>query len=297
MKRFYFSLLLFALITLSVSQRTVIAQSIRSQTYDSTIDKSEWRIGLRYTSDYYYMGRADSAAAPYLSPSIGYYHTSGFFLRSSLSYLTASGEGRIDLYTLSGGYDFFGKKVTAGVSVYEYFFNDLSYAIPAEMSTYLNAYAGYDFTAFMVYADVGLGISEGKDLFLGAEINRTFYALKNRLRITPAIYVNAGSQNYYSEYYSMRSTQTGSGKGKGYGGNGQYSSTMQSMRIVEADKFQLLDYEADIQISYKVGNVRFYVSTTWTFPINPATVVADTGTYEEELKNGFYWSSVIRLTL
>jgi len=285
---------IFLLIVILLSTRMTYAQLYKSQVYDSTTDKSELRIGVRYASDYYYMGRADSAKAPYLSPSIGYYHKSGLSIRSSLSYLTTPGEWRIDLFTLSGGYDYYGKKVAAGFSVSEYFFNDLSYAVQAEMSTYLNAYAGYDFSAFMLYADAGVGFSESADVFLGAEINRTFYALKNRLRITPAIYINAGTQKYYSEYYNLRSTQTGSGKRKGKGG--QQPAPTQESQILESEKFQLLDYEADLQVSYKIQNVRFYISTTWTFPVNPATIVTDTGTSEEDLKNGFYWSSGVRLT-
>lgn len=280
------------ILIISQSTQMAYAQLYKSPVYDSTVGKSELRIGVRYSSDYYYMGRADSAAAPYLSPSIGYYHKSGLSIRTSLSYLTASGEERIDLYTLSGGYDYYGKKVAAGLSVSEYFFNDLSYAVQAEMSTYLNAYAGYDFSAFMLYADASLGFSEETDIFLGAEINRTFYVVKNKLRITPAVYINAGTQKYYSEYYNMRSAQTGTGKGKG----GKQSVPVQDAQILESEKFQVLDYEADLQVSYKIRNVRFFISTTWTFPVNPATIVTDTGAVEEALKNGFYWSSGVRLT-
>ncbi|GCC53518.1 hypothetical protein SanaruYs_37630 [Chryseotalea sanaruensis] len=293
MKLFNFTFLFMWVLIISQSTQMAYSQLYESPVYDSTIDKSELRIGVRYSSDYYYMGRADSAAAPYLSPSIGYYHKSGLSIRSSLSYLTASGEGRIDLYTLSGGYDYYGEKVAAGFSVSEYFFNDLSYAVQAEMSTYFNAYTGYDFSAFMLYVDASLGFSEGTDVFLGAEINRTFYAVKNKLRITPAVYINAGTQKYYSEYYNMRSTQTGTGKGKG----GKQSVPIQDVQILESEKFQVLDYEADLQISYKIRNVRFFISTTWTFPVNPATIVTDTGANEEDLKNGFYWSSGVRLTL
>jgi hypothetical protein len=125
-------------------------------------------------------------------------------VRGSLSYLTAPEESRIDLYTLSGGYDYYGKKFVAGIYISEYFFNDLSYNVQAEMSTYMNAYAGYDFSAFMTFLDASLAFSESTDLFLGAEINRTFYAFRNKLRITPAVYMNGGSQQYYNEYYTMR---------------------------------------------------------------------------------------------
>ncbi|HCM75762.1 MAG TPA: hypothetical protein DIS90_05245 [Cytophagales bacterium] len=262
---------------------------------DKSEEESEIRIGLRYASDYYYMGRADSAKAPYLTPSIAYYHKSGFSLRSALSYLTASGEGRVDLYTISGGYDYYGEKTAIGISISEYIFSDQSYAVQAEMSTYLNMYGGYDFSIFMLYADASLGFSDDMDVFTGVEINRTFYALKNRLRITPAIYMNAGSQHYYNAYYTQRSNQTGSGKGKGKGAAQPISTG--SIRLEESDQFQILDYEADLQLSYKVNNLRVYVSTTWTFPIHPSTVVSDQGTYEEELKNGFYWSTGISYTI
>lgn len=282
------------LLFLFIAFRGVHAQSaVTDQGEIKAKDESEWRAGIQYTSDYYYMGRADSATAPYLSPSIAYYHKSGLSLRSSLSYLTAAGEGRVDLFTLSAGYDYFGEKVATGISVAEYIFSDQSYAIQAEMSTYLNAYVGYDFSVFMLYADASLGFSEGTDVFVGAEINRSFYAIKSKLRITPAVYINAGSQQYYNEYYTQRSTQTGSGKGKG---KGAVQPSPQSVRLLESDKFQVLDYEADVQVSYSFGNIRIFVSPTWTFPINPSTVVSDQGTYEEDLKNGFYWSSGIRFT-
>lgn len=223
------------------------------------------------------MGRADSAKAPYLTPSIGYFHKSGFSIRGSLSYLTASGDGRVDLYRLSGGYDYIGDKIAAGISISEYFFNDLSYNVQSEMNTYLNAYVGYDFSAFILYTDASLGFSEGTDVFLGAEINRTFYALRNRLRITPAVYFNAGSQKYYREYYSNRSTQTGTGFGKG--GHAKQLSPTQTIQISESEKFQLLDYELDLLVSYKIRNIRLYASTTWTFPVNPSNVVTDQGSY------------------
>lgn len=288
------SILLITLLNVFLCFSEVHAQTEKSHNKDSTSDKSELRIGILYTSDYYFMGRSDSAKAPYLSPSVGYYHKSGLSIRSALSYLTTSGEGRIDLYTISGGYDYYGSQFAAGISLSQYFFNDLSYVVQAEMSTFLNVHGGYDFSAFMLFADVSFGFSEGTDVFVGAEINRTFYAIRNKLRITPAIYINAGSQNYYSEYYTMRNEQTGAGKGKGKGGS--TTQPIQNTQILESEKFQILDYEADVQISYKMGKIRLFAAATWTFPKNPSTVITDQGTYEEELKNGFYWNSGLRLT-
>ena len=254
-------------------------------------------MGLRYTSDYLYMGRSDSAKAPYLSPSIGYYHKSGFFLRSSLSYLTAKEEGRVDMITFSGGYDYYVNDLAVGISITEYFFSDLSYNVMAEMNTYLNAYVGYDFSLFMLYADASLGFSEGTDVFLGAELSRTLYTLKRKLLVTPSLYVNAGTQYYYNEYYKNRSEQTGAGgKGKGKGASAQPPSTP-TMQVVESDKFKILDYEMGVNVTYKIKKLRLFASSTWTIPVNPATLVNDQGEYQEELHHGFYWSSGIRIIL
>lgn len=292
------SIILLILITTFGNTGKVRAQSYKIYSYDSVDEKSQLRIGLRYTSDYIYMGRSDSAKAPYLSPSVGYYHKSGFFARSSLSYLTAKGEGRIDMITLSGGYDYYKNNFALGASVSEYFFSDLSYNVMAEMTTYLNAYLGYDFSLFMIYADASLGISKGSDLFAGIEINRTFYLLKSKLLITPSVYMNAGSQQYYSEYINYRSAQTGSwggyGKGKGGGSQGG-STTTQTTEVIESNQFKLLDYEAGLIATYKLNHLRLFASSTWTFPLNPATLVNDQGEYQEELKNGFFWSSGIRI--
>jgi len=293
MKRFIFSIVI--IITSISLPEKINAQTRQVLSYDSLGEKSEIRIGLRYTSDYLYMGRSDSAKAPYLSPSIGYYHKSGFFVRSSLSYLTAKDEGRIDMITLSGGYDYYIKNLAIGASVSQYFFNDLSYNVMAEMSSYLNAYVGYDFSLFTLYGDASLGFSGSTDVFVGAEVSRTFYALKSNLLLTPSIYMNAGTQHYYNEYYAYRSTQTGAGGRKGKGGTTLPPTTTQTLQVLESDQFKILDYEAGLNVTYKIDKVRLFVSSTWAIPVNPASLVNDQGEYEEELNNGFYWSTGVRI--
>ncbi|CAD5255572.1 MULTISPECIES: hypothetical protein [unclassified Imperialibacter] len=273
----------------------LLSESVAAQT-DSIPGRSEVQIGIKYTSDYLYMGRSDSVKAPYLSAAVEYIHRSGFFASGALSYLTASDQGRIDLLTLSGGYDYYGTNFLAGVSLSEYFFSDLSYTVQSEMKTYLSAYAAYDFSAFVLHADVNLGFSDNTDVFLGTEINRTFYMLQSRLRLTPLVMINAGTQQYYSEYYTYRSSQTGKGaaKGKGGGPSGQGSAT--SVSVLESNSFKILDYEAAMRITYRFGNWRLFGQATWAFPVNPSRVTSDAGTYTEELHPGFYWSSGIRVS-
>jgi hypothetical protein len=231
------------IVILALSSLAGLAQSSRKVPYDSISDRnSELRIGLRYTSDYYFMGRADSAAAPYLTPSLAYYHKSGFFLRSSLSYLTSKDQGRIDMIAFTGGYDYYGEKFALGASLTEYVFSDESYVVQAEMSTYLNAYAGYDFDVFMLFADASLGVSDGTDLFVGLDISRMFFMLRNKVTILPSFTMNLGTQRYYDQYYQYRSPESGFGKGSGKGKNGQQPAPpANDVYITESDKFQILD--------------------------------------------------------
>jgi hypothetical protein len=291
---------IFATLIVSLFTNELQAQISYTQP-DTATEKSEIRIGLKYTSDYLYMGRSDSAKAPYLSPSISYFHKSGFFIHSSFSYLTAKDEGRIDLVTLSGGYDYYKKNFAMGVSLSEYFFSTYSYAVQAEMNTYVNAFVGYDFSLFTLYGDASVGFSDATDFFLGAEIDRTFYAFRNHLLITPSVSINAGSQQYFNEYFIYRSTQTGYGKGsgKGKGSSSQTTTTTTSgqSEVLESNKFKILDYESAIQLTYKINNFRIFASAVWTFPVNPATLVSDEGEYQEDLKNGFYWTTGVRMII
>ncbi len=251
--------------------------------------------GIRYKSDYYYMGRADSAKAPYLIPSVAYYHKSGLFISGSLSYLTAAGDNRVDLYTLSGGYDYIGKKFAAGISADQYFFSELSYSVQAEMSTYVSGYVGYDLDAFMVVANASLGVSDNLDVFLGGEISKTFYMVRDHLSITPSFYTNLGTQRYYDEYYTRRTMTTGgSGHGKGSGSASPDMTTVHEISILESEKFQVLDYELGIQMGYRINRFRFATSGIFLFPVNPSTVVTESTTYEEKLENGFVWSVGLR---
>ena len=293
---------------------SLYAQSERRKA-DTTSIPSALRFGIDYRSDYYYMGRADSAKAPYITPSLAYFHKSGLFISGNLSYLTAEGQNRIDLYTLSAGYDYNRNQFAAGASISQYFFNDSSYAVQAEMSTYTSAYIGYDLKWLMIFVDGSLGLSSEVDVFLGAEISRAFYLLQDKLRLRPSFYTNFGTQHYYRDYYVNRSIVLG-GPGKnngkknggnntgnsGPGGGGDTSNPPETTIITEArtlnsEKFQVLDYELSLQASYRLNQFQIISSATVLFPVNPSTVVTDQTTYIEELENGFLWSLGIRYSL
>ena len=130
------------------------------------------------------------------------------------------------------------------------------------MSTYLYGYSGYDFKLITLYLNGSLGLSSTTDVFLGLEINHTFRTLKNKLRIIPAFYLNAGTQKYYSDYIVNRSSKSP----KNLNGPGKGSQTPNStiIKTTETQSFEILDYEADIQIIYVLNKFRFFICFTMT---------------------------------
>lgn len=294
----FHTLILLLAITIVSRGQTILPE--RRDSAESVKEKSFGRLSASYANDYYYMGRSDSVKAPYLTFSSGYYHKSGFFVRGSLSYLTARENGRVDLYTITGGYDYFGKRLFAGAFLSAYFFNASSYSVQSEMNAYLNGFVGYDFYYVTIIADASAGFSDNTDFFLGAEVNHAFYAFRDKLRITPSFYMAAGSQYYYDQYYANRSMSTGKGKGKG-NGFGQSTNSDQSnysdIYIQGSEKFEIMNYEASVELSYKIKTLRFLFIPAFTFPVNPSTIVINGIRYKEDLSNGFYWSAGVRYVI
>lgn len=243
---------------------------------------------VAYSSNIVFAGRKDSTPVPYISPSIAYYHKSGLFASGSFSYLTAANESRIDLYTLTAGYLYEKKNVVASLSATKYFFSDKSFNVQSQINGFVSAYAGYNFNNILtVYADASLLFSTDADLLFGTEMNHSFYALNNALKITPTAYVGFGTQNYYTEYYTYRNYGSGS-YGRGGYGNGSMGQT-EIVSSAESTKFKLLNYEFSLPVSFSIGNFDFFATPVYTIPLSPSSITVNGITTKEPLSNTFYW--------
>ena len=290
MKRIaFFGAFLFPLIMVqlrSLAQEKATTDSIAA---DSASKKSYALVGIGYTSDIVFLGRKSSSISPYLSAFAGYYHKSGLFINGGVSYLAASGENRIDLFTVTTGYDYYLKSFSAGIYGTKYFFNNKSYAVKSELSGYVGAYADYDFDIVDVYIDGSAYFSNTSDFILGAAVSHTFYAVNDNLTITPAVYLNAGTQNYYSNYNNNRKFRRNMMEGGG-------SSTGTGM-MGGGGSFKVLDYELSVPVSYTLKKLRFSFTPVFAIPVNPATITNDQNTYKEELSNSFFWSAGVSYKL
>lgn len=248
------------------------------------------RVSLSYSSDFAYAGRKDSIALPYGLLSLGYYHKSGWFAQGFLSYLTASKEKRVDMGGLTAGYIYLPGRFYGGISGTAWFYNDSSYSVQSETGGNIYAFAGYDFHVIDLSIDATTLFGGSMDFLSGIELSRMFFMANDQFKLTPTIYTQFGTQNYYSEYYTYRRSGS-SHRGRGPGGGGMGGSGNEgTMGNQEATKFQLLAFEFSLPAMYSAGKFRFYFIPTYIIPQSPSTLTTSMGTETENLENIFIWS-------
>src|SRR2546423_10775807 len=147
-------------------------------------DNSYFKVGLSYLSDNVYLGRKDSVAIPYLTPSLGYYHKSGLFITASGSYLST--ESRMDAVTIEAGYSFSKNKLDGEFSVGKDFYSNQSYSVKSEMQGDASAFLGYDlgFIKPSVTGTLSFGTTTDYAATLGVE--HAFTTSDEKLDITPS---------------------------------------------------------------------------------------------------------------
>ena len=243
---------------------------------------------VSYVSDAVFMGRRDTLAAPYLLPSLGYYHKSGFFADASLSYLLAAGEGRVDLFLLTAGYTFGKDRLSGGISGTAYFFNEASYNVKSETVGDLTGLIGYDWgpleTSFSLSAYFNNG--DSPDFFTGIMLSRDLVTSDKQWMFRPSFSAYAGTQYFYEAYYN--NSRLGNRKGSGRG-TGSAGTTEQTLNLAEVEKFKLLNLELSLPIHYFKGHFIFSATPSLALPQSPATVTGTDQDYTEELDPSFYF--------
>lgn len=278
-------------------------EKIKPDTLSSSFyGRSYGRADLSYASDWVFAGRKDSVKAPYLTPAIGYYHKSGLFVKASLSYLTAAAQQRVDMFGLSGGYFFQKRNFYAGVNTSGWFFNDSSYTVQSAVRFNGNVFAGYDFgIADLMLGGTIMTGSSTSDFLAGAELSHMFFTAADRLKITPSVYLLMGTQQYYNEYYSTRSSgikgRGGQGQGSGSGSGGSSQTVQTVVTIDNSRQFQALAWEFSLPVSYTIKKLSLHINPVYAIPVNPSVVTIDQTQYKESLSNVFYLTAGIRYKL
>lgn len=247
---------------------------------------------VSYVSDAVFMGRRDTVAAPYLLPSLGYYHKSGFYADASLSYLLAEGEGRVDLILASAGYQASGERWSGGAAVTAYFFDEASYNVQSETVAGLTGLLGYDWK--VVETQVSLhgffGPDEGADFFLGLTLMKDLKDPQQHWLFRPQVSLYAGSQYFYQAYYNT--SRLGNRKDSGRG-QGSSMEPVSELLIDEVAAFKVLNVEFGLPVHFFQKHWIITASPYLSLPQSPATVSGAEMDYEEDLKPVFYISAGI----
>jgi hypothetical protein len=268
----------------------IAGATVKAQDSTSAKNKSYFKAGVKYLSDNVYLGRKDSATISYITPTIGYFNKSGFYVTAGASYQPNNGANRIDLVTVEAGYDFSIKdKFYGGFYAGKYFYSGDSYAVNAEVNTGIGAYGSYNLGSVSLNGGAGLSLSSQTDLITEAGISKSFTDKNDKIEFVPEIKFNAGSQNYFNEYFTTgRAANANKGKGKGRGNSGGGTTTTITESVLQASQFKILDYELSAPFTYKTNKVEFKFTPTYAIPVNAATIETANGLVKEGISNHFY---------
>jgi len=254
--------------------------------------RSYFAAGISYLTNSVYNGRKDSLSTPYLTPTLGYYDKSGFFIDGSASYLSRPGSSRIDLFNIEAGYDFYLGKFDGEVSANKSFYNSASTNVKSEVTGSLFATGAYDFDFIKPSIEAGINFGTQSDYTINFGLEHTFYAASDHLQVTTGFRGNGSTQNYYGSYYNKRKV----------GGKKKNAGIIYDVTAVveDASKYKMLDYEFSLPISYTVKKCTFSLVPVYAIPVNPALVtvtlvpegggITRTKTSAEVITSSFYCS-------
>lgn len=257
----------------------------------SDSELSYFSLSVNYISDAIFMGRKDSIAAPYLYPTLLYHHKSGFYASSSISYLTKADEGRIDLFVVTGGFDFTIKKFNGDISFTGYGFNADSYNVISEVGSDITALLGYDFEILNLSLSASNYFNRGgsSDVFLSTELSSDFITTNKKFQFSPTAGIYFGSQNFYEQYFV--NNRFGNGRGQSSGQVQGNSGGLQPTTVVfnESEKFKLMAIDFSLPIWFAYKSFYAVVVPTYVIPQNEASLNVDENLVKENLDASFYF--------
>ncbi len=152
------------------------------ETDPEPVTSSAFKASMSYLTNAVYYGRKDTLKLPYLTPTFGYYHKSGLFFDTSLSYKTKS-PGQVDLITLEGGYEFsIGENFSGGISASKYFYSKNSTSTKSNIKGEAMTNASYSTSVLTFNTGLDVALSQKTDILLSYGISHPFYIGEEQLK-------------------------------------------------------------------------------------------------------------------
>ncbi|MBU3744295.1 MAG: hypothetical protein FGM61_07065 [Sediminibacterium sp.] len=227
--------------------------------------ESYWKLGVGYLSNYVYMGRQDSLPTPYLTPTIGYYHSSGFYLSCSLSYLLEKKSRRIDYGSIDIGYSFdLSERVSGEVYANKSWYNQSSTNVASDIKGYLGGVLGYDVDFIQVNGGMDLLFSNKPDFTCNLGFSHVFEfgGNDNAVSVEPTFTTNWSTLHSYEGYINRR-------VGKRPGTGIPLNTTVTAVTKVQNNRLTLMDFEVSLPFTYESSHFGINFTPTLAIPRNP----------------------------
>nr|WP_294898107.1 hypothetical protein [uncultured Pedobacter sp.] len=272
-----------------------------AQTDSLTKKHSFFRLATAYLSNNAYMGRQSETVQSYITPSIGFYHKSGLFINAATSYIPNNGYQQFDMKELNEGYEISKGNFYGSATATQFFFNDSSTVVNSAINSMVGLSSSYDFNFITASASVDFNFLSRTDAVVEAGLSHSFSVADDKLSISPAVNLFAGTQNFYQAYYkpfngskssaASRSARISSSKGKSTGkGKGTTQNTTTSSNTIEVqnyNQFKVMDCELSVNEEYEYKNFMFSLSPVYVIPVNPSSLVVNNVIVPETLKHIF----------
>lgn len=266
---------------------------------NSTAESTSYAVaGLHFISDAIFLGRKDTVSAPYLYTSLEYHHKTGIYAEGSVSYLTKSDQGRVDLFVLSAGYEKTLDKLNIDLSATKYFFNDDSYNVISAVEADITAHVIYDFDVLNLGWAASMYFSSGSttDFMMLAQLSHDFITSDRQWQISPILEFQFGSQQFYEQYFieqQKKKSEMGSGSGSGNSGGGGDSTTTTVVQVAESESFNLMAIELNLAIWYQAPPFTFSFIPSYVIPSSEAEIIVNDTMVKENIDSTFYWMAGI----
>ena len=259
------------------------------QTKKAKESESYFKASASYLSNAVYNGRQDSLVTPYITPSLGYYDKTGFYISGYVSYLSNASGNRIDLFALDAGYDFnVNDKLSGSVYAEKSFYNQASTAIQSDIKGSIGGNLSYDLGLLQITGGSDILFAQKADISANIGLAHAFNIGEegSLFSITPSVITNLSTLHFYEGYTNRKAGKKAN----------QVIPNLQSIEITTTvlnNKFTLLDYELSIPMAYDGKKVGFYITPTYAVPQNP---IYTTTTTTIKLRNGTQTSQTVDST-
>jgi hypothetical protein len=261
----------------------------------SQADKSHLQLTTIYETNDVYNGRKSNRMIPLVTPVISYIFKNGFQTGLSVGYDIHDPSPQVNqynfdiLYSINPGNGNYSSSLTASC----FFYSDQSSSTTAEQKGSFEYDNSYDFTVFQAEADLSWIYGGGRDYGATFSLQHEFDFRKGKISMIPEINMNAGTQNYYDSYYHHRKYRVNKKSKK----PPVYEEVDVFGDVLNAGKFQILDYEFTVPVNCTFGHWAVDFTPTYALPVNPADILAitsyqgsviSTKLVKEKLSNSFY---------